>query len=394
MDHDVSSAFERRPVGQSTSMAWYRLPLLLLVLLILAAVAFLPTYLEQIKYKQTKGEIAALAADLPELKVGSLGKLFTLVGRKASPSVVHIQTEGRAVMRDDEYGFFLGPQMQRQRGEASGVIVDAEGYIVTNYHVIANVNPKKGGIIRVKLSKGGTYMADIVGEDAKNDLAVLKIEAPNLIPAPWGDSDQLQVGEMVWALGNPFGLDNSLTFGIVSAKARRGLTEELRYNEYLQTDAAVNPGNSGGPLVNMSGEIVGINTAIVGPTFQGISFAIPSNVARRIYEEIKETGTVASGFLGITPARPSRELAEQLGVGHLEGALIFEVLENSPAAKAGLEPGDYVIAWNGEGIEDAFHLAHKIARTAPETKATLTVIREGKEIKVDVIVGRRLAQER
>jgi S1-C subfamily serine protease len=359
--------------------------------LVLAAVAFLPTYLEQIKYKQTKGEIAALAEDLPELKVGSLGKLFTLVGRKVSPSVVHIETEGRAAIQDPELGFFFGPQIRRQQGEASGVIVDADGYIVTNYHVIANA--KKGGVIHIKLPTGGTYLADIVGDDAKNDLAVLKINAPNLIPAPWGDSDQVQVGEMVWALGNPYGLDNSLTFGIVSAKARRGLTEEFRYNEYLQTDAAVNPGNSGGPLVNMRGEIIGINTAIVGPTFQGISFAIPSNVARRVYEEIRETGTVASGFLGIWPERLSPQLAEQLGIDQLEGALVVEVVDDTPAAKAGLEPGDFVVALNDEKIEDPFHLINKIARTAPGTKVTLTIIRRGKEMKIDVTVGRRADEQ-
>jgi S1-C subfamily serine protease len=393
MDPYISSAPERRPVARSSSSTWYRLPLLLLVLLILSAVAFLPTYLEQIKYKQTKGEIAALAEELPELKVGSLGKLFTLVGRKAAPSVVHIQTERRVAIQDDEFGFFFGPQIRQQQGEASGVIVDAEGYIVTNYHVIANADPKKGGIIRVKLPSGDTYVADLVGDDAKNDLAVLKINAPKLIPAPWGDSDQLQVGEMVWALGNPFGLDNSLTFGIVSAKARRGLSKEFRYNEYLQTDAAVNPGNSGGPLVNMSGEVVGINTAIVGPTFQGISFAIPSNVARRVYEEIKQNGTVVSGFIGVRPGRLSRRLAEQLGIDQFEGALVHEVIEDSPAEKAGLEAGDFVIAWNGEKIEDPFHLSHKIARTAPGTKVNLTVIRGGQELKIEVTVGRRAEQD-
>jgi serine protease Do len=295
-------------------------------------------------------------------------------------------------MRNDEFGFFQDPQF-RQQGEASGVIVDAEGYIVTNYHVIANANPKKGGIIRVKLPSGGTYVAELVGDDAKNDLAVLKINAPNLIPAPWGDSDQLQVGEMVWALGNPFGLDNSLTFGIVSAKARRGLTEEFRYNEYLQSDAAVNPGNSGGPLVNMSGEVVGINTAIVGPAFQGISFAIPSNVARRVYEEIKENGSVANGYLGLRPRSLSRQLAEQLGIEQLEGALVVEVMEGSPAAQAGLEPGDFIIALNGEKIDDPLHLIHKIARTAPGTRVTLTVIRGGKEMKIEATVGRRAEQE-
>jgi serine protease Do len=179
-----------------------------------------------------------------------------------------------------------------------------------------------------------------------------------------------------------------LTFGIVSAKAR-GLTAENRYNEYLQTDAAVNPGNSGGPLVNMKGEIIGINTAIVGPTFQGISFAIPSNVARRIYERIRESGPVINGYLGVALAPLTPQLAERLGIEQLEGALVTAVGNGSPAEKAGLEPGDFVVAWNGEKILDPQHLSHQVASTAPGTGATLTVIRNGQELTLEATVGRR-----
>jgi S1-C subfamily serine protease len=270
------------------------------------------------------------------------------------------------------------------------VIVDAEGYIVTNYHVIASADN-----IQVKLADGRTFVAEVVGEDARNDLAVLKIKADRLIPAPWGDSDQLQVGEMVWALGNPFGLDNSLTFGIVSAKARRVPIAENRFSEYLQTDAAVNPGNSGGPLVNMKGEVVGINTAIVGPTFQGISFAIPpSNMVRRVYEQIKQTGSIANGYLGVGLVNLNPILAERLGIEQLEGALVRGVVIGSPAEKAGLEPGDFVIAWNGEKLADAQQLSQNIADSAPGTQATMTVIRNGEEVKLEVTVGRRPRRNR
>ncbi len=388
MDQYPTPAAAGRPAAGAAPSKSYRLPLLLLVLLVLATVAFLPTYLERVKFKQTQGELAALGEALPELKVETLGKLFTLVPRKVSPSVVHIDTERTVLWRGDEITALLGPQIARQKGQASGVIVDPAGYIVTNYHVIANADPDS---IDVHLPSGRTHKAVVIGDDAKNDLAVLKIEAENLIPAPWGDSDAVQVGELVWAIGNPFGLDNSLTFGIVSAKARRGLNEEYRYNEYLQTDAAVNPGNSGGPLVNMKGEIVGINTAIVGPTFQGISFAIPSNVARRIFEQIKETGAVINGYLGVELGMLTRSLAQRLGIEQLEGALVAQIATGSPAEKAGLEPGDLVIAWNGEEIVDPQQLSHQVARTAPGTEATLTVLRDGNEVKLKVTVGKRVS---
>jgi serine protease Do len=219
---------------------------------------------------------------------------------------------------------------------------------------------------------------------------VIKIEADGLVPAPWGNSDLLEVGAMVWAIGNPFGLDNSLTFGIISAKDRRGLNDEFLYNEYLQTDAAVNPGNSGGPLVNMSGEIVGINTAIVGPTYQGISFAIPSNVARRIYRQIRETGgDVVNGYLGVGLSPLNAMLAERLGIDYEPGALVVHVSPGSPADKAGVQSRDLIVAWNGEQIADPQQLFHYLSRTAPGTKGELTVLRNGKELEIAVTVGRR-----
>ena len=367
-------------------VAWYRLPMLLLILAILIAVAFFPYYLEQVKYRQTRAEVAAINEALPELKIGSMGKLFTLLARKVSPSVVHIDTE-RRVMVGGEMALFLGPHVRQQQGEASGVIVDEEGYIVTNFHVVANADE-----IRVRLPDGRTRDAELVGSDPKNDLAVIKIEADGLIPAPWGNSDKLEVGEMVWALGNPFGLDNSLTFGIVSAKDRRVRNTNSPYQEYLQTDAAVNPGNSGGPLVNMIGEIIGINTAIVGPYYQGISFAIPSNLAKQVVEKIRESGDVVNGFLGVEFRRLNARDADRWSAEQREGALVFGVIRGSPAEKAGIEPGDLIVGWNGETIDDPQELIHYVARTAPGTKGKLKIIRDGEEIELEVTVGRQPTQ--
>jgi S1-C subfamily serine protease len=319
---------------------------------------------------------------MPDLKVGSLGKLFTLVARTASPAVVHIDTQGKVRVRS---GLF-GEQLLEQQGQGSGVIVDPEGYIVTNYHV---VEIARSGEISVKLADGRHVTAQTIGEDAENDIAVLKIDADHLVSVPWGDSDQLETGEFVWAIGNPFGLDNTLTFGVVSAKDRRGLNRDSRYQQYIQTDAAVNPGNSGGPLVNMSGQIVGINAAIVGPTFQGISFAIPSNVAQRVYRQIRENGSAVKGYLGLGTTALNPRLAAALGINQLEGALVVQVAADSPAEKAGLEPKDLIVAWNGEKVQDPPQLAYFIAQTAPGTNAKITVIRDGQKMEIDVTVGRK-----
>jgi len=386
MDPYEATTIAARPGTPPAQVGWYRLPVLLLILALLVGVAFLPTYLEQVKYRQTRAEVAAINEALPELKIGSMGKLFTLLARKVSPSVVHIETD-REFMVGGELAALLGPQIRQQQGQASGVIVDEEGYIVTNYHVVANADE-----IRVRLPDGRTRVAEPIGSDPKNDLAVVKIEADGLIPAPWGNSDKLEVGEMVWALGNPFGLDNTLTFGIVSAKDRRVRNAQSPYQEYLQTDAAVNPGNSGGPLVNMIGEIIGINTAIVGPTYQGISFAIPSTLAKQVYQQIRESGDVVNGYLGVELRRLTERLAEQLGIEQAEGALVMGVIRGSPAEKAGLEPRDLIIEWNGKKIEDPQELIHYVARTAPGTKGTLKVLRDGKEIELNVTIGRQPTQ--
>jgi len=257
---------------EQTSKRSSHLPLLIAIFVVLVGVAFVPTYLEQVKYHQTKGEIAAVNEALPDMNAAALGKIFTMLPRKVSPSAVHIQTtRDVAFIGNNRLNNLFAPQIRQQQGQASGVIVDADGYIVTNYHVISGATS-----VSVRLTDGRVLDAEIIGSDPETDLAVLKIDGGGkLIPAAWGNSDALEVGELVWALGNPFGLDFTLTFGIVSAKDR-SVNANSRYQKYLQTDAAVNPGNSGGPLVNMIGEIVGIKPQSLAQPTRGSALPFPA----------------------------------------------------------------------------------------------------------------------
>jgi S1-C subfamily serine protease len=331
----------------------------------------------------------AIDETLQSANVSMQGKIYTLIGRMLNPSVVHIDTERRERERPDEISALRSPRARRADGQASGVIVeqsDGNGYIVTNFHVV-----DQAASITVNLNNGKAYDAELVGTDPKNDLAVLKIKVPSqeLIAAHWGDSSKLEVGELVWAMGNPFGLDNSLTSGIVSAVARRGVNQHSQYQEYLQTDAAVNPGNSGGPLVNSQCEIVGINTAIVGPTYQGISFAIPSNIVRKSYEEIRTYGKVSNGFLGVGLSVVPSELSERYKLEEETAALVTTVRPRSPAAQAGIRPGDIILKWDGKEIKEGSMLSFLIARTKVGSVVDVEIIRDGRPITLQVTVGER-----
>jgi serine protease Do len=269
-------------------------------------------------------------------------------------------------------------------GQGSGVIVDSTGYIVTNNHVVEGAQQ-----IEVHLSDGRKRQADVIGTDPLTDIAVLKIDADSLIAAEWGDSDKLEVGALVWAIGNPFGLDRSVTMGIISAKGRPG---QNPFQNYLQTDAAVNPGNSGGPLVNIEGKIVGINTAIVGPSYQGVSFSIPSNEARKVYDRLRTEGKVARGWLGVALAQLTPELAKQLGLRQLRGALVQDVVRGAPAEKAGIEPGDVVVEWNGIAVDNSMMLSPLVAATKIGSSVPATIIRDGKSMEIKVTVEERPAE--
>ena len=273
----------------------------------------------------------------------------------------------------------------RQHGQGSGVIIDAEnGYILTNDHVVGDADD-----VKVILADEREFDAEWIRRDKRTDLAVVKIKADNLIASPLGDSDQAKVGHWVLAIGAPFGLAQTVTSGIVSAKGRANFQGNNAYQSFIQTDAAINRGNSGGPLVNMRGEVIGINTMIVSPSgaHDGVGFAIPSNMARNIMKQLIDNGTVRRGYLGVGIQDMSQDYAASLGLPNAHGGLITQVQPDSAAAKAGLELEDVITAINGKELLNANELKNTVATFAPGTKVTLTVIRGGKTISVDVVLG-------
>lgn len=320
------------------------------------------------------------------------GKAFAAVAREASPAVVFIRVEKTADTARDmgPFRFFFGPVPEgqpraprRQVGQGSGFIVSPDGYILTNNHVVAGADK-----VSVKLLDGRELPAEIVGLDKPTDLAVIKIDARDLPTLTLGDSDALEVGEWVLALGNPFGLSHSLTAGIVSAKGRSSIGMN-DYEDYIQTDAAINPGNSGGPLINLEGEVVGINTAIYSRSggYMGIGFAIPASLARDIYPRLVEHGSVTRGYLGVTIQELTPELAATFGLDETSGVLVSEVVPGTPAEDAGLQPGDVIIALDGEPVTAMGALRNRIALNAPGSTIKLTILREGRERRVKVKIG-------
>lgn len=283
----------------------------------------------------------------------------------------------------DEFRFFERPREFKQSGLGSGVIVDKNGYILTNNHVIKDADE-----IKVKLSDQREFKGKVVGTDPKTDLAVIKIDSNDLPAIKIGDSDELKVGETVLAIGNPFGLSHTVTMGIVSAKGRAnvGIAD---YEDFIQTDAAINPGNSGGALVNIKGELVGINTAIFSTSggYQGIGFAIPSNMAKVVMESLIEKGKVVRGWLGVYIQPLTSELAKQFDLKNSEGALISDVIEDSPAAKVGIERGDVIVEYNGNKVKDVTSLRNMVANTLPNTEVSIKIVRNGelKTLKVKII---------
>ena len=318
----------------------------------------------QIEYSRTRGELKALREALPEMNLKSLSKAFTLVYRKVKPSVVHINTRRRLNTRKSPLDVtFLGGRTQQyeQQGEASGVIVDEAGYIVTNLHVV-----KDAPEVSVTLDNGQQFPAEVIGIDPAIDLAVLKIDAKNLSAAQWGDSSKLEVGEMVWAIGSPYGLDQTVTAGIISAIGRReddkSTTQDLGF---LQTDVAINPGSSGGPLVDIEGNVVGINAAILGSSYQGISFAIPSNQARKAYEQIRAKLPVLRGYLGVNLGTVTLADARlvQLPAGQSTAVFVNAVSSGSPAEKAHIEPYDIILQWDNKPVSNDQQLVSMVAQS-------------------------------
>ncbi len=345
----------------------------------------------------------AVGSDEPvdeELKgLETLSKAFSKVAKEVSPSVVTINSEAVVKRRvhpfmDDEFfrRFFNFPDQDREqvlRGLGSGVIINPDGYILTNNHVINEADE-----IYVTFDNE-RYDAEIIGTDPYTDLAVIKIDKEDLPAIRLGDSDKLDVGEWVLAIGNPFSdvLENTVTAGIVSAKGRTGLAigggrrGGIQYQDFIQTDAAINPGNSGGAMVNLRGQLVGINTAIVGQANVGIGFAIPINMARGVMEQLIASGRVSRGYLGVTIQELDDELASSYGLDEPQGVLITGVQEDTPADKVGVKAEDIIISVDGEAVSNVTELQRIIASFAPESKVKLKIWRDNKETTIDVTLG-------
>ena len=355
------------------------------LLAFLVLLLILPHVAERVQFAITRGQQRAKAevAQVVLENAPNSTSRFAWVAKRIEPSVVGIETSRlvAASSSNDEWSYLFP-----QGGEGSGVIVDEEGYIVTNYHVIHGAER-----VTVKLAdERTTSKVRVVGADPAADLAVLKIDAGALVAAPWGDSESLEVGDEVLAIGNPYQFARTVTAGIVSAKGRQGVVGELGHQEFLQTDAAVNPGNSGGPLVNMMGEVVGINTAIFGPAYQGISFAIPSQAARDGYEQLRATGKVKPrGWLGVRMVEVDDSMASNLGLAEATGVQVLQVLRTSPAHQAGIQPGDVILEWNGQPIDDPAELSLAVVRTEVGSEATVELFRDGRPFEVAVKVGER-----
>lgn len=326
---------------------------------------------------------------------------FVQLVEKYGKGVVNISTvrEVRVVEGADPFGFDErhaeifrrfgfpfpfggGPRQEpERRGTGSGFIISADGLILTNHHVVDGADE-----IKVRLTDNREFTGKVLGSDAKTDIAVVKIEAKDLPYLTMGNSDELKVGEWVAAIGSPFGLDNTVTAGIVSAKSRKLPSDQ--YVPFIQTDVAVNPGNSGGPLFNMKGEVVGINSQIFSTSggFMGLSFAIPSNLAMQIKDQLVKNGKVTRGRIGVVIQSVTQDLAESFGMKAPKGAIVSQVEKDGPAAKAGLQEGDIITAVNGKAIDDSVDMPVIIGSMAPGSIAKLSIIRNNKDMTLDVKV--------
>lgn len=326
---------------------------------------------------------------------------FVQLVEKYGKGVVNISTvrEARVVEGADPFGFDErhaeifrrfgfpfpfggGPRQEpERRGTGSGFIISADGLILTNHHVVDGADE-----IKVRLTDNREFTGKVLGSDAKTDIAVVKIEAKDLPYLTMGNSDELKVGEWVAAIGSPFGLDNTVTAGIVSAKSRKLPSDQ--YVPFIQTDVAVNPGNSGGPLFNMKGEVVGINSQIFSTSggFMGLSFAIPSNLAMQIKDQLVKNGKVTRGRIGVVIQSVTQDLAESFGMKAPKGAIVSQVEKDGPAAKAGLQEGDIITAVNGKAIDDSVDMPVIIGSMAPGSIAKLSIIRNNKDMTLDVKV--------
>ncbi len=331
--------------------------------------------------------------------LGKLSDSLSEVAEQVKPAVVNISTTKTVTLRQSPFeDLFNDPFFRRFFGRefpfghkrkykssslGSGVIVTDDGYILTNNHVIKDADD-----IKVTLYDKRSFKGKVIGTDPKTDLAVIKIDAKGLPALKFGDSDKLRVGEVVLAIGNPFGLSHTITMGIVSAVGRSnvGIAD---YEDFIQTDAAINPGNSGGALVNIKGELVGINTAIFSTSggYMGIGFAIPSSMAKAVMKSIIKYGKVIRGWLGVTIQDLTPEIAKHFDIKEKKGSLVTDVVKDSPADKAGFKRGDLIIEFDGKSVEDSTHLRNMVANTPPGKTVQVRIIREGQEKILTVTLG-------
>ncbi len=332
-------------------------------------------------------------------------KAFSRVVKDVKPAVVHIKVESTVEMSHEYEQFFNNPFFERffgpqhrfqdpqqrkrqQQGAGSGFIIDKEGYILTNNHVVERADK-----ITVTLSDNSEVEAKLIGADPKSDVALIKIDVDHALPTVnLGDSESLEVGEWVIAIGNPFGLSQTVTVGVVSAKGRSrvGINE---YENFIQTDAAINPGNSGGPLLNIHGQVVGINSALYSRTggYMGIGFAIPINMVKSIKEQLQNNGKVTRGYLGVGIQDVDEGLAESFGLDKSGGVLITDVQEDTPASKAGIKNQDIIVKLGDIELKDTQDLRNRIAQTTPGTDIVLHLMRDGKPIELQVTIGEQPA---
>ncbi len=330
-------------------------------------------------------------AEVPATHVVGFPKSFADLAQEASPAVVNISTETTVVVPGYPFYFFFGPHGEdqernflkrflgnvpnmklRQQALGSGIIIEKDGYIVTNNHVISGAQK-----IKVILSDGRTFKGQVVGADEKTDLALVKINASNLPFLQFGDSGKIRPGDWVIAVGNPFGLEHTVTQGIISATGRA--IGAGPYENFLQTDAPINPGNSGGPLLNVFGKVIGINTAII-KSGQGIGFAIPSNTVKNIVSQLKANGRVIRGWIGVEVQSVTRELAKAFGLKEAKGALVANMVSGGPAEKAGIKRGDVIVSFDGKEISRVNDLARIVAETPVGKTVSVKIISDGKEI--------------
>ncbi len=348
-------------------------------------------------FARETGGLPELAAKKREAASRSLpaSGTFAPVVEAVLPAVVSITTERtvEAGAGDEPLRYFFGPGMlpgpqmpgPRQRsGAGSGVILSSDGYVVTNHHVIAGARK-----ITIYLTDKRKFKAEVVGTDPQTDIALLRVQTENLPKIALGNAESIEVGDIVLALGNPFGVGQTVTMGIIGATGRGNLGIE-RYENFIQTDAAINPGNSGGALVNTRGELIGINTAIIsrsGGGNQGVGFAVPINMAHHVMKQLASHGHVSRGYMGVGIQPVDRDIAAAFGAGEPGGALVTNVEPESPADKAGLQQGDIIRKLNGEAVEDPRKLSLKVAEQAPGSEAALAVLRNGRERKLTVKLG-------